>query len=204
MVLDLFSSWTGCLQVLFGVATDFWLPMLPALQFIAQHLQMHCEFGSIDRSHVSLRNKEFAGLGTSGCSTRLLGHVEDDRMSMQLRCGVAINGTGGIVFKSSGNKFAGSLRRVNLRWTLRTSGFVRSARSTQEGRADGASSGIPREIKGTWRYRYGVKTGVLPALGVRGCPKPTLPKSANCFEILVSAAGLEPATHALKGHCSTN
>jgi len=23
-------------------------------------------------------------------------------------------------------------------------------------------------------------------------------------EVLVSAAGLEPATHALKGHCSTN
>ena len=49
-----------------------------------------------------------------------------------------------------------------------------------------------------------VETNVLLALGVRGCPKPTLPKSAKYFEILVSAAGFEPATHALKGHCSTN
>src|SRR5579862_9695167 len=87
---------------------------------------------------------------------------------------------------------------------LRPSCFIRSARSAQKGRADGASSGIPREIEGAGRYRHGVKTRVSLALGVRGCPKPTLPKSANCFGILVSAAGFEPATHALKGHCSTN
>src|SRR5262249_33972546 len=36
-------------------------------------------------------------------------------------------------------------------------------------------------------------------LGVWGCPKRRLPKSANCFRIMVSAAGFEPATHALKG-----
>jgi len=41
-------------------------------------------------------------------------------------------------------------------------------------------------------------------LGVRGCPKSTLPKSSKYFEILVSAAGLEPATHALKGNCPEN
>ena len=88
--------------------------------------------------------------------------------------------------------------------SLRTSGLIRSARSAQKGRADAASSGIPREIEGAGRYRHGVETSVLPALGVRGCPKPTMPKSANCFGILVSAAGFEPATHALKGHCSAN
>jgi hypothetical protein len=87
---------------------------------------------------------------------------------------------------------------------LRTGGFSRSAGSPQEGRADGASIGIPAEVEGAERYRNGVETGLRLALGVRGCPKSTLPKSAKYFEILVSAAGLEPATHALKGHCSTN
>ena len=87
---------------------------------------------------------------------------------------------------------------------LRTSGFSRSAGSPQEGRPDGASGGIPREIEGAERYRNSVETRVSLALGVRGCPKSTLPKSAKYFEILVSAAGFEPATHALKGHCSTN
>jgi hypothetical protein len=87
---------------------------------------------------------------------------------------------------------------------LRTSSFSRSARSPQEGRADGDSSGIPGEIEGSGRYRNGVKSSVSLALGVRGCPKSALPKSTKYFEILVSAAGFEPATHALKGHCSTN
>ena len=87
---------------------------------------------------------------------------------------------------------------------LRTSGFSRSAGSPQEGRADGASGGILREAESAKCYGNSVETRVFQALGVRGCPKPTLPKSAKCFEILVSAAGLEPATHALKGHCSTN
>jgi hypothetical protein len=41
--------------------------------------------------------------------------------------------------------------------------------------------------------------GVEAVQGVRGCPKSTLPKSANYFEILVSAEGFEPSTHALKG-----
>ena len=81
---------------------------------------------------------------------------------------------------------------------LRTSSFSRSARSTQQGRADGASIGIPGEIEGAGRYRNGVETIVSLALGVRGYPEPSLPRSVKYFEILVSAAGLEPATHALK------
>src|SRR5579872_993862 len=87
---------------------------------------------------------------------------------------------------------------------LRPSGFSRSARGPQESRADGASGTIFGETEGEKRYRNGVEIRVFQALGVWGCPKPTLPKSAKCFRILVSAAGLEPATHALKGHCSTN
>ena len=43
---------------------------------------------------------------------------------------------------------------------------------------------------------------------VKGQP-PDAPKiitlnNDKCFGIMVSAAGFEPATHALKGHCSTN
>jgi hypothetical protein len=35
----------------------------------------------------------------------------------------------------------------------------------------------------------------------RGLPEEQIPQ---VVEMMVSAAGLEPATHALKGHCSTN
>ena len=51
---------------------------------------------------------------------------------------------------------------------LRTGGFSRSAGSPQEGRADGASIGIPGEIEGAGRYRNGVETTVSLALGIRG------------------------------------
>jgi hypothetical protein len=34
--------------------------------------------------------------------------------------------------------------------------------------------------------------------------RPVAPATAKQLKYLVSAAGLEPATHALKGHCSTN
>jgi hypothetical protein len=86
---------------------------------------------------------------------------------------------------------------------LPTSGFSRSAGSPQ-GRAEGASNGIPAEIEGAERYRNSVETRVSLALGVRGYPKSTLPKTSKYLEIMVSADGLEPSTHALKGHCSAN
>ena len=84
--------------------------------------------------------------------------------------------------------------------TLRTSGFRRPAESTQEGRPDGAAGEIFQEIESA----KGCPNCVETVLGVRGCPKSTPPKSSKYLEIMVSAAGLEPATHALKGHCSTN
>jgi hypothetical protein len=87
---------------------------------------------------------------------------------------------------------------------LRTSRFSRSAGRTQQSRSDGASCGIPGELEGANGYRNGVETRAPLALGVRGRPNSTLSKAAEYFEILVSAAGFEPATHALKGHCSTN
>src|SRR4029077_17187581 len=96
MIFDLFAPWTGRLQILFGVATDFGLAMLSALQFIAQHLQPHCQFGSIDGRYVSLRNEEFVGLEAARCSIGLLGHVEDYGMGVKLRRGIATNGTCGI------------------------------------------------------------------------------------------------------------
>ncbi len=83
--------------------------------------------------------------------------------------------------------------------TLRPSGFRRPAESAQEGRPDGAAGEIFREIESAKRCPNCVET----VRGVRGCPKSTLPKSPKYLEILVSAAGFEPATHALKGRCST-
>ena len=71
--------------------------MLPALQFVAEHLQPHCQsVGSIHCGYVALRNEQFVGLETSRCCVRLLGHIEDDGMGVKLRGGVAINGDGAV------------------------------------------------------------------------------------------------------------
>jgi hypothetical protein len=87
---------------------------------------------------------------------------------------------------------------------LRPSGFIRPAGGPQESCQNGSSRRIRREVEGEACQGNCLRRGISAALGVRGCPKSTLPKSAKCFGILVSAAGFEPATHALKGHCSTN
>ena len=63
---------------------------------------------------------------------------------------------------------------------------------------------LPAKFPEKLKARSAAPTGVETVLGVRGYSNSTLPKSSKYFEILVSAAGLEPATHALKGHCSTN
>src|SRR6266545_3445448 len=114
MVFDLFTTRAGSLQVFLGVAMDFWLSVLSALQFIAQYLQPHCQFGSIDCGHVSLRNEQFVRLETARASVRLLSHVEDYSMGVKLRRGIAINWPSRVVFKRGGDKFARGLRRANI------------------------------------------------------------------------------------------
>jgi hypothetical protein len=74
----------------------------------------------------------------------------------------------------------------------------------QESRQNGTSGEVSRDLEGEKRGGNRAGLPISNLLGVWGCPKPHLPKSAKSFEVLVSAAGIEPATHALKGHCSTN
>ncbi len=83
--------------------------------------------------------------------------------------------------------------------TLSASGFSRPAESPQQGRPDGCSEATAGETESEKRSRNPVEKRVLGVLGVRGCLESTLLKFTKCFEIMVSAAGFEPATHALKG-----
>ena len=98
--------------------------------------------------------------------------------------------------------------------TLRTSGFRRPTEGAQEDRQNGASVEISRKIEGEKHgcdcvgllisKRNGEGLLIANFHGAWGCPDATRCNWHNCFEIMVSAAGFEPATHALKGHCSTN
>jgi hypothetical protein len=88
--------------------------------------------------------------------------------------------------------------------TLCASRFCRSTEGAQEGRQNGAPAEISREIEGEKRYHNRVSLRLSGVLGAQGCPVATVATDPKCFGIMVSAAGFEPATHALKGHCSTN
>jgi hypothetical protein len=78
---------------------------------------------------------------------------------------------------------------------IRTSGLHGSTESAQEGNSDDASDSISGAIEAAKSCGGNVETTFSIVLGVQGYPNSTLPKSAKCF---VSAAGFEPATHALK------
>jgi hypothetical protein len=67
--------------------------------------------------------------------------------------------------------------------------------SAQERSSDDASDSIFGAIETAKSCGGKVETTFSIVLGVQGYPNSTLPKSAKCF---VSAAGFEPATHALK------
>ena len=68
-------------------------------------------------------------------------------------------------------------------------------------RAFAALTGKPAK---TIAIAGGHKTGHNQKFGARTVERKITRKVREYREIMVSAAGLEPATHALKGHCSTN
>jgi len=76
-------------------------------------------------------------------------------------------------------------------------GIFRKPVVAQFDQREGSSDGGALLLKAADRH-YGEKR-VLGVLGARGCLESTLLKFTKCFEIMVSAAGFEPATHALKG-----
>ncbi len=82
---------------------------------------------------------------------------------------------------------------------LRKSRYRRTGESTQEDHPDLACGEIPREIESAKRC-----PNCLKPFGASERARNQLPKSSKYLEILVSAEGFEPSTHALKGHCSTN
>ena len=59
-----------------------------------------------------LRGEEALGLDGARLAVVALGHVENDRVSMQLWRDVAIDRTGGIVLELGGYKFASGLGRM--------------------------------------------------------------------------------------------
>jgi hypothetical protein len=112
--LDLFSPWTGCIEILLRVALNLRLAMLAAFDFIAQPLQTHGKLGTVHTGRILLRLEKASLLKRPRLAVLTLGHIENDRMSMKLRRSVAIHRTGSVMLEGGGNEFARRFRRVDI------------------------------------------------------------------------------------------
>src|SRR5271157_632646 len=112
--LDLFSPWTGCIQVFLRVALDLRLAMLAAFDLIAELLQTHGKLGTVHTGRILLRLEKAAFLKRPRLAVLAHGHIENDRMSMKLWCGIPIYRAGSIVLEGGANELARGLRRVDI------------------------------------------------------------------------------------------
>ena len=112
--LDLFSPWTGCIQIFLRIAFDFWLAVLAAFDLIAQPVKAHGKLRTVHTGRILLRLEKASLLKRPRLAVLTLGHIENDRMSMKLRRGVAIHRTGSVMLEGSGNELGRRLGRVDI------------------------------------------------------------------------------------------
>jgi len=110
IVLDLLATRTGRVEVLTCVASDFRLAAATALYLVAERGQSRCRLGSIDRRGELLRPVQLARLQWTHCTVCRLREVEDDRVGMELRRGIAVHRPGAVVLKQGRYRIAGRFR----------------------------------------------------------------------------------------------
>ena len=88
---DLLPSRTRCIQILARIAFDLRLAMRAALDFVAHPLQPRRQLRAVNSRRVLLRLVKFLSLQRARFALRRLRHIEDHRVRVQLRRGVAID-----------------------------------------------------------------------------------------------------------------
>src|ERR1700677_278 len=112
--LDLFSSWTGRIQIFLRIALDFQLTVLTALDLVTESLQTNRKVRTINTGRVLLRLEKAALLQRSRLAILTRGQIENDGMGMKLRRSVAIHRAGSVMLEGGGNELAGRLGRVDI------------------------------------------------------------------------------------------
>src|SRR6202171_2870491 len=112
--LDLFSSWTRCIEIFLRVALDFRLSVLAAFDFIAQPLQVHGKLGTVDTGRILLGLEKASFLKRPRLAALAFGHIENDGMSMKLRRSIPIHRAGSVMVEGGGNELGRCLRRVDI------------------------------------------------------------------------------------------
>ena len=101
-------------KIFLRVAFDFGLAVLAAFDLIAHPLQPHGKLGTVHTGRILLRLEKASLLKRPRLAVLALGHIENDGMSMKLRCSVAIHRAGGVMLEGGGNELGRRLGRVDI------------------------------------------------------------------------------------------
>src|SRR5579863_8711792 len=99
VLFDLLPPRTRRLQILARVTLNLWLSMRPALNLVTKLLQPCRKLRTIDGGCVLLRPIKLLRLKRARLALRRLSHIEDHRVRVQLRCGVAIHGPAAVMLE---------------------------------------------------------------------------------------------------------
>src|SRR6202140_3102721 len=78
MILDLFSSRTGRIEIFLCVALDFGLAVFSAVDFVAESMQANRKVRTINAGRILLRLEKASLLKRPSLAVLALGHIETD------------------------------------------------------------------------------------------------------------------------------
>ena len=114
VTLDLFSSWTGCIQIFLRVALDLGLTVFAAFDLVAQPVKARGKLGTIHTGRILLRLEKTSLLKRPRLAVLTLGHIENDGMSMKLGRSIPIYRAGSIMLEGGNDKLGRRLWRVDI------------------------------------------------------------------------------------------
>ena len=109
---NLLTAGTGGVKVLLGVALDLGCAASSRRDLIAQLRESVHEFRLVDSGRKLLAVEVTLGLDGASGAVRAFRHIEDHGVRMELRRGIAIDRTGGVMLELGGNKLPSSFGGV--------------------------------------------------------------------------------------------
>src|SRR5581483_4507142 len=148
----LLAAGAGGVKILLRVAPDLRCAAASRLSFVPKRAEPVGQLRLVDGSGELLALKQTLRLQSAMRAVFQLRHVEDDSVGMELRSGVPVNGTCGVVLELRCNELAGRLCR-----TVPTHACLRVTFELIQGEIDGVPVGFAHSIiapyKSCYRYR---------------------------------------------------
>lgn|GEM_PF-6639506 len=133
---------------------DLWCTTAACLDFITEIAEAVRQFRLIDSGRKLLRLKQTTLLQGTCLSVLTLGNIEDDGMSMELGRGIAVHGTGGVMFKLGGDEPASGFG-----WTVAAYAGLRVSLQLIQCDIHGLPMRVPYAAIATHESRKGYRLG---------------------------------------------